>query len=348
MKYLITGGLGVIGSLCARRLEGLGHKVTLIDDGNDPRHALNESALNPDKTLCYGQRLEDFAPDVLSDIVGDSDRILHAAASTGIPYSAAAPRDDWRRNVDGTIALLEALRHNPRPTVVLSSVKPYGLGRLASMERATRYELSGLGVSEDFPLEPEEPYGASKAAQSLVCHAYAKSYGLPLVVFRCSNLYGPAACHGPRHGWLTWFCIQAALGLPIEVQGKGNQTRDMLFWSDVLSATESAWSKLDTGPIATFTENPIRGSVWNLGGGRNNTTSPLEAVATLRSLGADIATTNAPGRRHEDALFVTDASAAERALKWLPRVNVEDGIAQVYEWAQKNARSLEKVYADGR
>lgn len=338
MNYLITGGLGVIGSLCAARLTEQGHHVTIIDDGDDARHSFNEATLNPDKTVCYAQRLEDFAPDVLADLVADRDRVLHCAASTGIPYSAEQPLDDWRRNVDGTIALLEALRRSPRPTVALSSVKPYGLGNLAALERPTRYELSGLGVSEAFPLEPDEPYAASKAAQSHICRAYAKSFGLPLVVFRCSNLYGPAACHGPRHGWLTWFCIQAALGLPIEVQGRGNQTRDMLFWSDVLAAAESAWNAMQM----------VRGSVWNLGGGRHNTASPLEAVAALRSLGALIETTSGPGRQHEDVLFVTDTSAVEQALGWKPHVNVDDGIAQIYEWAKKHAKALGKVYASAR
>lgn len=340
MKYLITGGLGVIGSLIAKRLLKDGHTVTIIDDGADRRHDFNA----PDTDLIFQNRLEEMAPDTLAELVEQNDRVLHAAASTGIPYSAEQPLDDWRRNVDGTIALLEALRRFPRPTVALSSVKPYGLGRLSGMERATRWELSGLGVSEDYPLEPDEPYASSKAAQSMVCRAYAKSFGLPLVVFRCSNLYGPAACHGPRHGWLTWFCILAALELPIEVQGRGNQTRDMLFWSDVLAACEAAWPKLDTGPIATFTENPVRGSIWNLGGGRYNTTSPLQAVATLRSLGATVQTVGGPGRNHEDVLFVTDATRAEQALNWLPRTNTEDGIAQVYEWACKNKKRLAGVY----
>jgi CDP-paratose 2-epimerase len=328
MKYLITGGLGVIGSLCAKRLLEQGNTVTIIDDGADARHAFNFNY----EAYYLRNRLEETAPDILVELVADADRVLHAAASTGIPYSAQEPLDDWRRNVDGTLALLEAVRRCPRPTVVLSSVKPYGLGALSALERPTRFELSGTGVNESFPLLPEEPYGASKAAQSLIAHAYARSYSLPLTVFRCSNLYGPAACHGPRHGWMTWFCIQAALGLPIQIQGKGNQTRDMLFWSDVLSACEASWKQGGSGLIM------------NLGGGRHNTTSPLEAVATLRSLGATIETVSAPGRVHEDDLFVTDTRAVDYAIDWRPGVDVEDGIARVYEWACANRDELRRVY----
>lgn len=328
MKYLITGGLGVIGSLCAKRLASDGHDVTIIDDGSDARHAFN----SPNGAFVLHNRIEHTAPDILAELVADSDRVLHAAASTGIPYSAQQPLDDWTRNVDGTLALLEALRKHPKPTVVLSSVKPYGLGALCAIEQPTRFELSGTGVNESFPLLPEEPYGASKAAQSAIAHAYARSYSLPLTVFRCSNLYGPAACHGPRHGWMTWFCIQAALGRPIEIQGKGNQTRDMLFWSDVLTACEAAWKAGGSGLIL------------NLGGGRYNTMSPLSAVATLRSLGASIETVSGPGRLHEDELFVTDTRAVEYALEWQPRVGVEDGMAQIYAWACENRKRLERVY----
>ena len=328
MKYLITGGLGVIGSLCVRKLSADGHEVTIVDDGSDRRHMFNA----PDVDLIFQSRLEETEGSILAELVEQNDRVLHAAASTGIPYSAQEPLDDWRRNVDGTIALLEALRKHPKPTVVLSSVKPYGLDALRFMERPTRYELSGGGVSEAYPLLPDEPYAASKAAQSMIAAAYARTYDLPITVFRCSNLYGPAACHGARHGWLTWFCIQAALGRPIEIQGAGNQTRDMLFWSDVLDACDRAWMRGGSGLIL------------NLGGGRHNTLSPLEAVATLRSLGATVETVSAPGRVNEDVLFVTDTTAASVRLGWMPAVEVTDGVGQVYEWACEKKDRLGKVY----
>jgi CDP-paratose 2-epimerase len=332
MKYLITGGLGVIGSLISADLIARGHTVTIIDDGDDRRHAFNA----PETDLIFQNRLEEMAPDILAELVGQNDRVLHAAASTGIPYSTEEPRDDWTRNVDGTIALLEALRLHPKPTVVLSSVKPYGLERLSHMERPSRFEISGTGVDETFPLLPDEPYAASKAAQSLICMAYARSYGLPLTVFRCSNLYGPAACHGPRHGWLTWFCISAALGWPIEIQGPGNQTRDMLYWTDVHAACDRAWGAAVTG----------LGYVLNLGGGRHNTVSPLEAVATLRSLGASIETVAGPGRKHEDMLFVTETGGVESVFGWRPHVQVEDGIGKIYEWACANRKQLARAYEE--
>jgi CDP-paratose 2-epimerase len=335
VKYCITGGLGVIGSCITRSRVKEGDMVAVVDDGQDARHVLNGDAIGAE---IHGAKLGEFTLPALPSC----DRLLHAAASTGIPYSGAQPLDDWTRNVDGTLEVLTHLRKSERPvpTVVLSSVKPYGLAGLYSMEREGRYELSGSGVSEAAPLEPDEVYAASKAAQSMVCRAYARTYGLPLVVFRCSNLYGPAAPHGARHGWLTWLCIRAALGWTIEIQGSGKQTRDMLFWSDVLSAAKLAWAALEAGTP------DMRGEIFNLGGGSDNMISVLEAVAQLRSLGARFEVKYAPGREHEDMLFVTDTTKFRERTGWVPQVRVGDGIAQIYEWACANRDALAEVYAE--
>ena len=159
MRYLVTGGRGVIASLFARRLVREGHQVTIVDDGDDPRHLANSF----EGPSYHAERLERMSLDRLTGLVASSDRVFHAAASTGIPYSAEQPLDDWRRNVDGTLALLEALRREPRPTVVLSSVKPYDLDnppvRLASggycaestpigpLRRLNNVEVAGKGPS---------------------------------------------------------------------------------------------------------------------------------------------------------------------------------------------------------
>lgn len=321
MKVLVTGGRGLIASLFARRLISDGHDVVIIDDGREPRHQFN-SIEGP---VYYDQRLEHMNAHVLTDVVGSCDQVLHAAASTGIPYSAEHPLDDWQRNVDGTIALLEALRRKPRPTVVLSSVKPYGLGRLLDTPE---------GVDESFPLEPDEGYAASKAAQSHVCRAYAVSYGIPLVTFRCSNLFGNAAPHGARHGWASWFAIRAALGWPIEIQGSGLQRRDLLFASDVGEAVLLAWEKIES----------VTGQIFNLGGGPANLVSVAGAYDILRQFGSKSRAVPGPGRRFEDDLFVTNTAAVRKALGWAPAVSHAVGLRIIYDWAREHREALERVY----
>lgn len=340
----MTGGLGVIGSCFVHSRLDAGDEVDALDSAGDARHALNgrKRFAHPENTaerqfrhLCHQLGGVDEPWQAEAGI----DRILHAAASTGIPYSATAPLDDWSRNVDGTIEVLEAVRAKPTPLVVLSSVKPYALSKLFSIERGDCYKLSGFGVDESYQLSPEEPYAASKAAQSLIAQAYARSYDLPIVVFRCSNLFGPAACHGPRHGWATWLCIQAALGWPIEIQGSGKQTRDLLFASDVESAALAAFQALEAGDVE-------RGQIYNLGGGVQNMISVLQLVEMLHGMGARFETRQAPGRAHEDMLFVTDCSNIQRDLGWERKVPLREGVARVYEWAVANRDALATVYAE--
>ena len=337
MNYLLTGGRGLVASLFAKRLHAEGHHVTIIDDGNDSRHYFN-SFPGP---IYYDLRLERFTPRVLADIVSNCDRVFHAAASTGIPYSAEEPLDDWQRNVDGTIALLEALRKTPKPTVVLSSVKPYGLERLGEggkdlgADSWPPWADAPIGVNEDFPLEPDEPYAASKAAQSMICMAYARSYGIPLVTYRCSNLFGNAAPHGARHGWLTAFCIRAALGWPIEIQGDGSQRRDMLFASDVAEAALLGWEHIEK----------LSGKVFNLGGGPANVISVAGAYDILRQFGSKSPSRQGPGRKHEDQLFVTNTFALLVETGWQPKVSTPIGMRVIYDWARENAARLAQIYA---
>lgn len=332
-SYTVTGHRGVVGSWFAKARWEAGDSVCGIDDGNDRRHHFNAPNI-PEHGLRLG------APHSSRPLL-DSDRILHAAASTGIPYSGTAPLDDWSRNVDGTIGVLEAVRANPKPLVVLSSVKPYSLTGLASMERGDHYSLSGYGVDERAQLVPDEIYASSKAAQSLVAQAYARTYDLPIVVFRCSNLCGPAAPHGPRHGWVTWLCIQAALGWPIEIQGTGKQTRDILFASDVHDAAMLAFAALESGDVN-------QGRIFNLGGGSSNLISVLQLVEMLRGMGAKFDTKQAPGRKHEDMLFCTDTSAIQRELGWERKVPVRECVARIYEWARENRDALAEVFAGER
>ncbi len=329
MRYLVTGGLGVIGSSAATELLEAGHDVLVVDSAGEPRnHWLAERM-----QVQWGRRLEIIKQRVehvdWSHLAHTGiDFILHAAASTGIPHSAKEPNDDWVSNVDATRALLEGLRsirnegdHVP-PTVCLSSVKPY---------RTTN--MPETGFDESTVLEPDEPYAASKMAQSALVMAYARSFDLPVTVFRCSNLWGSAPCHGPRHGWLTWFCISAAIGRPIEIQGSGMQVRDMLWSSDVTSAV-----------LAGFEHMPAcQGQVFNVGGGRKNAVS-VNGASDMISAMTPIVERSAPGRKHEDSIFITDHSKFTKVTGWTPKVGVGEGIGRVLDWAKANKADLARLY----
>lgn len=340
MRYLVTGGLGVIGSLFARELLKLGHDVTVLDPGDSPRHELNLADIHKAWGEAGHGMLEVWNYATHEDPKGDCgawrkqrfDRVIHAGASTGIPYSGEAPTEDWECNATGTLGLLEWLRaqKNPPPTIVLSSVKPYRVNG--------RQPLRG-----DEPLEPDEPYAASKAAQSCLAMAYGRTYDLPVLTFRCSNLWGPAACHGPRHGWLTWFCISAACGWPLELQGTGKQGRDMLWHTDLLDAVTRGHQALELGLVSP-------GDILTIGGGWRNITTVWDAASKLHTLtGCELVNAPDKGRKNEDEWVHVDNSAAHRALAdvggVIPQVGVDEGIKLMLQWATLHRNELEAVYA---
>jgi len=344
MRMLVTGALGVVGSEFALGMLKAGQTVVCLDSGDDRRHAWNAMRLKKvggSRFVLHPGRIERADWEFLQEQVGAADLVLHAAASTGIPYSGQAPLDDWRSNVDATLALLEALRKVERkpPFVALSSVKPYRTKHLSLAEGETRWNnvYGDLGLDEDVPLEPDEPYAASKMAQSGMVMAWARSYDLPATVLRCSNLYGSAPCHGPRHGWLTWFAISAATGRPLEIQGSGKQTRDMLHTIDVASAVMLAGENIER----------LAGEVFNIGGGVDNTISVMEAAYELEGLsGGRTEWAYAPGRRHEDMFVAADHGRFTDATGWEPQIGVLDGLKMVFEWACDNADELRVVYDD--
>ncbi len=335
MKIFVTGGLGVIGSSFCKEVMRSGHEVTVLDACEEPRNEWMASQLTVLGAKIRRERMESAD---LSEVL-DHDLVLHAAAFTGIPSSADKPDDDWTSNVDATRNLLNVLRHASKPpkTVVLSSVKPYKLSEQVIHQDNKRHSWApDVAVDESWPLDPDEPYAASKMAQSAICTAYAKTYDLPLVTFRCSNLYGAAPCHGPRHGWLTWFCIQAALGYRLSVLGTGFQCRDMLYSSDVTSAVLAA-------SIQCPDYSSVKGKLFNLGGGIQNTVSILEAADMLvEQCGASY--TFGQGRKFEDLVFVTNHSAFTHATGWKPLMSVEQGMKYIVEWARHNRSDLERIY----
>lgn len=343
MKWLVTGGLGVIGGLFAEERLRVGDEVAVIDAAEKPRNIFVLEKLG---AMGAGMRLamsvERLERSDLAAALGWADAVVHAAAHTGIPHSSEDPGDDWVSNVDATRVLLEGLRMQAAggrkvPTVIMSSVKPYSVDGMAHTREGDRYVWTHgpeLGIDERWPLEPDEPYAASKMAQSGLAMAYARTYDLPIVTLRFSNLYGPAPCHGPRHGWLTWFCIQRELGQVPEIQGTGLQVRDMLYSNDINAALR----------VAIEQAEKLGGRVFNVGGGMRNTASVLEAAKLIWDRG--FVPTEAPGRKREDPIFITDHSAFTAATGWRPHVTVDVGAALVRAWARENERELRDLYRE--
>src|SRR5205823_3224523 len=208
-------------------------------------------------------------------------------------------------NARGTLNVLEAMRRRRRPPslVVTSTNKVYGaLDDVELTRQAQRYvpvnaELRNKGISESRSLDFHSPYGCSKGAADQYVLDYARSYGLPTIVFRMSCIYGPHQFGNEDQGWVAHFLIRARQRQPIAIFGDGCQVRDVLFVQDLAEALT----------LATANVQRLRGHAFNIGGGPGNTLSLLELVEFMRvRLGSDVELQFSGWRQGDQRYYVTD------------------------------------------
>lgn len=228
MKVLITGGAGFIGSNLAHGLVSRGHSVTVIDDlstGDKDNLAgipveLIEAGLSDETALALGLK--------------GADAVVHLAARGSVPRSLADPMATHQANVNATLALLEALRQEPRHLIFSSSSSVYG-------------DNTALPKDEDLWVSPVSPYGASKLASEAYVLAYQKSFQIPALAFRFFNVYGPRQKADHDYAAVVPKFIWSVLsGQPIMVNGDGTQTRDFTYIDTVVDLLAQALEKKTT------------------------------------------------------------------------------------------------------
>lgn len=329
---LITGGAGFIGSNVAYRLLEEGERVILVDNFSRPNVERNVDWLRQ----CFGSRCELLVGDVrdeqlLREAVAEVDHVFHFAAQVAVTTSLSWPLVDFDVNARGTLCVLEAMRARKRPPSMFftSTNKVYGaLPRLPLELTARGYEpadldVRALGVAEDTPLDFHSPYGCSKGCADQYVIDYARSYGLPCVVFRMSCIYGPRQFGTEDQGWVAHFLMRALKGEPITIYGDGQQTRDLLFVGDLVEAFLAARAKIDT----------CAGQAFNIGGGPDNATSLVELVEDIgRHARTKPRLSYADWRRADQRWFVSDTKAFRQATGWAPRTPKADGVSRLFEW----------------
>jgi len=334
-NYFITGGAGFIGSNYVSRLLKRGEKVIIYD---------NLSRVGASRNLAWLQ--DTFGEKTFRLVVGDvrdaglltassreADVIVHLAAQVAVTTSVVQPREDFEINAQGTFNVLEAARLNERKPVILyaSTNKVYGgMEAVKVVEDATRWHYADLllGCPETQPLDFHSPYGCSKGAGDQYVRDYARIYGLPTVVLRQSCIYGPRQFGVEDQGWVAWMIIAAVTGRPLTIYGDGKQIRDVLYVDDLLNAYDAAIAKIDT----------IRGQVYNLGGGPDNTMSIWTEFGPLleKMLGKPVPVKRGDWRPGDQKVFVADIRKAERELGWKPKVGVEEGVGRLFDWVKEN------------
>ena len=297
MNILITGSSGLIGSEAVTYFDALGHRVLGLDNNMRAKFfgPAGDTIWNLKQLLARTQRFEHFDLDIrnrpaLLDFfkTQQPEAIIHCAAQPSHDWAKKQPFDDFDVNAVGTMNLLEATQlYTPEsPFVFMSTNKVYGdaPNELPLLELETRWDYADpqdqAGISEQCRIDQSKHslFGASKVAADVMTQEYGRYFGMPTVCFRGGCLTGPNHSGVKLHGFLSYLVKVAVAGETYTVIGyKGKQVRDQIHSYDVVRA------------FAAYIENPRPGEVYNLGGGRENSTSILECFAKIKALtGQDI------------------------------------------------------------
>jgi CDP-paratose 2-epimerase len=289
---LVTGSSGLIGSEVVSLLDREGWRVHGLDSNmrRDFFGALGDTVPNLERLQRETSRFEHHDVDVrdrleTSRLVAENrpDLVVHAAAQPSHDLAASRPFDDFDVNAVGTLNLLEAARQScpESPFVFLSTNKVYGdvPNELPLNELPTRFDYADPqhhhGINEDCRVDAclHSVFGASKLAADVLVQEYGRYFGLPTVCFRSGCLTGSRHAGVELHGFLAYLALATRERRPYRIFGyMGKQVRDNLHSYDVGRA------------ILAFANNPRAGAVYNLGGGRANSVSIIEAINRFEEL----------------------------------------------------------------
>ena len=285
MIALVTGDTGFIGSNMRRFLEEKNVEV-----------------------IGYSRRrgFDIFDKKQLRREVKKCDIVYHFAAEAKPGESVLNPVHTIEINLKGSLNVLEACRELGVPLIYPSSCEIYG--------------DSKTPIKEDFPINPPNPYAASKAAIDRLCYTYHKCYGLDVKILRLFNPYG---LNQQLNKIMPTFYFQAVRNKPLTVYGDGSDTRDYVYIKDIV---EGLWlaKKLPAGEVV------------NLATGR--ATTNLEVAQLIKRIvnsRSEIIFVDYPkafgGIRHQ----VGSYEKAERLIGWKPQTSLEEGLEKTIEWLSK-------------
>ena len=316
MRLLVCGGAGFIGSTFARlRVNEHGDDVTVLDKLTYAGREENFEELtgNPGFRFVRGA-IEDREAVAAAIELAAPEAIVNFAAETHVDRSIAEPDAFVRTHALGTYVLLEAARENDLRYLQVSTDEVYG-----SIDVGT--------FTEESPLRPSSPYSATKTGADLLVESYFHTYGLPAVICRGSNNYGP---YQYPEKLIPLMILNALHGDKLPVYGDGMQVRNWIHSTDFARA------------IGHVLEHGVPGEVYNAGGPDEETN--IDVVRRIIELtGASDSqiehVTDRPGHDRRYSL----SSEKVRALGWRPLVRFEQGLAETVAWYRESSWWWEPV-----
>ena len=318
-RILVTGGAGFIGSNFVLHMLRNRTDVELVNldkltyAGN--LESLSEVEDNPRHTFVRGDICDEALVDKV--VAGGLDAVVNFAAETHVDRSIKNPALFIRNNVIGTEVLLSAARkHEVRRFIQIGTDEVYGT-------------LGPTGqFTEDSPLQPNNPYAASKAAADLLVRSFHKTYGTEAVITRCTNNYGPFQF--PEKA-IPVFISNALEDRPLPVYGDGLHVRDWLYVEDHCRAIE------------LVLERGRAGEVYNVGGSNECPNIDLARLILKELNKPDSLIQFVKDRPGHDRRYALDSSRLQRELGWQPKVQLPDGIARTVRWYLEHQDWLRKV-----
>ncbi len=311
MTMLVTGGAGFIGSNFIRHML-TEHPDTRIVNLDALTYAgnlenLRDVADNPNYTFVRGDICD---PETVAAVFRDHpiDTIVHFAAESHVDRSISDGAAFVRTNVLGTFTLLDCARkHGVRRFIHISTDEVYGSTREGSF-------------AETDTLNPSSPYSSSKAASDLLARSFFITHGLPVIVTRCTNNYGP---YQFPEKLIPFFTTNLLQGKKVPVYGTGRNVRDWLYVIDHCRA------------IDFILQHGEPGEIYNIGGGAERTNLDITRKI-LELLGKDESMIEyVPDRKGHDFRYSLDFGKL-RKLGWKPAYRFDDALEATVEWYVEN------------
>ncbi|WP_040952423.1 dTDP-glucose 4,6-dehydratase [Gorillibacterium massiliense] len=310
MNILLTGGAGFIGRWVARQLLGEGHHLWILDDlSNGRKENLHEFEGHPGlEEFIVGSILDEKLLEGLFN-AHNFDICYHLGASINVQDSIDDPSTTFNNDTVGTFYILEQCRRHNTKVVFMSTCMVY--------DRCNEE----TGITELHPTKPASPYAGAKVAAENMVLSYYYAYGLPTVVIRPFNTYGPFQKTGGEGGVVAIFIKNELNGLDLNIYGDGTQTRDLLYVEDCARFVVSAG----------FSDK-VNGEIVNAGLGKDISVNDLALL--ISGDPKRIKHVEHIHPQSEIQKLLCNSDKASRILSWKPEISLEVGIRRTREWIQ--------------
>ena len=313
MRVVITGAAGFIGSRFAEvvleNAERLDYDDILLLDAltySGRRENMVDLLRDSRVSFVEGSITEG---DITNDVLSGAHAVVHLAAESHVDRSITGARDFYETNVIGTHQLLESARENDVQRFVhVSTDEVYG-------------SIGEGSWREDHILEPNSPYSSSKAGSDLAALAYHQTYGIPVMVTRCSNNYGPRQF---PEKVIPLFVTNLFDGVKVPLYGDGQNIRDWLFVDDHCRG------------ILAVLEGGRAGEIYNIGGGTELTNEELTTRLLDLCGYSDSMIEPTTDRLGHDRRYSVDWSKIKNELGYEPQMSFDEGLAQTVKWYHDN------------